>query len=139
MERDIILFVVSIIVSFILGWYFSSRKKKYHEVLSDLENELSYIKKIKESPLELVRHAFSKLFLILFLISLGLLIPSAFKFFLNDGLENLVVYVQFLVFFSATAFSFWTYKLFSNVINYEVAARKLERKIEKMKSKIEQS
>ncbi|WP_114783559.1 hypothetical protein [Vibrio tetraodonis] len=139
MERDIILFVVSITVSFILGWYFSSRKKKYHEMLSDLENELSYIKKIKERPLELVRHAFSKLFLILFLVSLGLLIPSAFKFFLNESFEIIVAYVQFIVFFSATAFSFWTYKLFSNVINYEVAARKLEGKIEKMKSKIEQS
>ncbi|MBE4594794.1 hypothetical protein BOO24_20945 [Vibrio navarrensis] len=139
MERDIILFIVSIIVSFILGWYFSSRKKKYHELLSDLENELSYIKKIKESPLELIRHAFSKLFLILFFISFGLLIPSAFKFFFTDGLENLIVYVQFIVFFIATTFAFWTYKLFSNVINYEVAARKLEGKIEKIKSKIEQS
>lgn len=146
MELSTILAIITIIsipFSFWCGWFWARRKKKRIQKKEELVAEAAYLKMIHEKPLELIRHAFSKLFLLLFLLSLGMFVPVFFEYIQNNQKistpQEVVNIFQFLILLGSTSAAFWTFRTFSNVVNYDKAIKKINKKLDKVNKQIEYS
>jgi cell division protein FtsB len=143
MELAIISIIISSIISFLIGRYFYNSKRKTHEKIEELKANVEYLEKIRTKPIELIRHAFSKIFLILFLLSLSLFIPIFFEFVSNnqklDVSQSIINMIQFLTMLACVASCYWTFKTFSDVVNYDTAVKKHQKQIDKLSKKIEHS
>lgn len=132
--------IFSIIVSYFLGRHFTLRKQKINEKIDELQANVDYLRKIRAKPIELIRHAFTKIFLILFLTSFSLFIPTLFEFVKNSQIleapPELITSFQFLFSLACVAISYWTFQTFNDVVNYEKAVKKHKKKIEKLNLKI---
>ena len=143
MDLSVFLTIIGFPFAFYCGWYFSTRKKKQFQKRDELEAEENYLNNIRKKPIELIRHAFSKLFLIIFLLVLSQFIPVFFQFLnLSQKFtmsQEVINTIQFFIFFVCTGVAFWTYRIFSNVVHYELAISKIKGKLEKINKKIERS
>ncbi len=141
MDLTIFSIIVSSIISFLIGRYFVNRKKKVHEKIEEIKANAEYLEKIRTKHIELIRHAFSKIFLILLLMSIAFFVPIFFDFVgYNQNVEisqPIVNWIQFLVMLACVSVSYWAFRTFHDVVNYESAMQKHKDKIAKLSKKIE--
>lgn len=142
MDLTIISTIIGCLFSFFVGWHFALRKKKAHQKIKELEDNVEYLEKISSKPAELLRHAISKIFLVLFMLSLGLFSPVAISFIGQNMLgspilNGLGLWLKFLFLLGATLTSFWCFRDFNDVVNIKAAKERHARKIQKLKEKIE--
>ena len=115
----------------------SYRRKSIKEEIQDLEYEKELLTNMKRSSVELTRSSFRFIFAVFMFFALANLVPSLFTL-LEDPIFNKVARF-FEIFFWACSFSlsllFW--RRYDDLKNFESTSNKLDEKIEKLKSKIE--
>ena len=141
MTLTVISTLIGCLFSFFVGRYFALRKRKAHQKIKELEDNVEYLEKISYKPTEFLRHAISKIFLVLFLLSTGLFSPVVISFIGQNilgstMLNGLSLWFKFLFLFGATLTSFLCFRDFNDVVNIKTAKERHARKIQKLKEKI---
>jgi uncharacterized membrane protein YdjX (TVP38/TMEM64 family) len=137
----IISITTSIVISFFFGRYYTLRKQKTNKQIQEIENSIEYLRKIRAKPTELIRHAFSRIFLILFLICIGLFLPVFFGFIMQNSqnafFNSMGLWLQLIFLMLSLFASFYSFQIFNDVVNYDAAIKKHNEKINRLKKKIE--
>ncbi|PHS31806.1 MAG: hypothetical protein COA95_04775 [Methylophaga sp.] len=133
---------LSIVATWFFARFYFTRKKKWNEKIEELEKHLEYVNKVRKSSIEMSRQAFRSLFVILFSISFALFIPSIVEYAtLSSGLEwkhaSVAVALLKVAFLSAAVVISFKMSLdFRDVIHYQKAVERINRKLEKLKNKV---
>lgn len=145
MSTDIYLAVIPTVVSLVggfwIGSHFANRRRKYSDKLKELDSELEYVTRLRRSSLDLTRKAITHLFLTLFLLALGMLLPAFYELMsplgANAFIELFVRVVSVLALFIAVLFSFSEFRTYTDVISYEKAVERISTKKKRILDKIE--
>lgn len=141
MDLSIVLWLSGIAISFFIGRHYTLRKQKTNKKIQELESNIEYLRKIRAKPTELIRHAFSRIFLVLFLICVGLFAPVFFELITQNSesnfLKSMGLWFQLVFLMLSLLASFISFQIFNGVVYYEDAIKKYNDKISNLKKKIE--
>lgn len=119
------------------------RKKKIREKIEALDAHLEYVSKVKDSSDELFRKAFMWLFAVLFLIAAGLFLPKVVAHFTSivglPGLRFLFEPFSMLLFMAAAIVAAAEFRVYSDVMNFEKAMERINKKKAELQQKYEDS
>ena len=115
------------------------RKKTLRDDIEFAEYEKKHLAEMKRSSVEMNRSSFRALFAVLAFIALANLVPSFFNFvgigLISKAGETVTLILWAMVL--GLAIKFW--RRYDNLKNFKEATAKLEEKIEKLKSKYDNS
>lgn len=141
--EQLIYFLAGLLVAYVFYIMQRDRKKKLREKIEALEAHMEYVSKVRESSEELYRKALMWLFAVLFLLSCGLFLPqfighlSALAGF--SGLSLISRSLSMLLFMAAAIVSASEYRVYSDVVNYEKAVERIQKKRSELERKYKDS
>jgi hypothetical protein len=131
--------VAGAVVSFLCSQYFANRKKSIHKKLQELDFHLEYISKLRKSSIELHRKAYSSIFSVLSLISIGLWSSVLGKYISPEGsLDRLMLVLQTIFYLVSVIISCRELIVYSDVSNYQKAVQRIEQRKVKLAEKLMQ-
>ena|SRR5690554_1098018 len=140
---EFLYFLAGVLITFFFYRLQRDRKKKIRERIEALDAHIEYVSKIKDSSDELFRKAFMWLFAVLFLMAAGLFLPKVVAHFTSIvGLQGLRVFfdpLSMFLFMAAAIVAATEYRVYSDVINFEKAMERVNKKKAELQRKYEDS
>jgi len=140
---EFLYFLAGVLITFSFYRLQRDRKKKIRERIEALDAHIEYVSKIKDSSDELFRKAFMWLFAVLFLMAAGLFLPKVVAHFTSIvGLQGLRVFfdpLSMFLFMAAAIVAATEYRVYSDVINFEKAMERVNKKKAELQRKYEDS
>lgn len=134
-------FILGVLASILIGGFFyllQSRKKKViRQQLKDLDQHLEYVGRLRESEEYRLGMAFFFLFVVLFCISVGLLIPAIAKLFSSPWVGTVSTFISFMLFLFAAIAALTEARSFRDLSNMERTTGRIERQRQKLQQKLE--
>jgi len=128
-----------LIVLGISNAYKHYKKKTIREDIQFLEFEKQHLGEMKKSSVEMNRSSFRAIFFLFLLMGVANLIPELILQVSNNALNGLSSFISMIVWglFTALAIKFW--RRYGNLKNFKEANKRMEEKLDKLKSKLESS
>jgi ABC-type Co2+ transport system permease subunit len=141
--EQLIYFFAGLLVAYFFYRLQRDRKKKLREKIEALEAHMEYVSKVRESSEELYRKALMWLFAVLFFVSCGLFIPQFFGHLSAltgfSGLSLISRPIATLSFMAAAIVSASEYRVYSDVLNFEKAVERIQKKKSELERKYKDS
>lgn len=141
--EQLIYFLAGLLVAYVLYRFQRDRKKKLREKIEALEAHMEYVSKVRESSEELYRKALMWLFAVLFLLSCGFFLPQFFDHLSAlTGFGDLLLIsrpLSMLLFMAAAIVSASEYRVYSDVVNFEKAVERIQKKRSELERKYKDS
>ena len=129
--------LVSLLISWVFHFLQARRKKAIREQLKDLDFHMGYIGRLRESDEYRLGMAFFNLFAILFLIALGLMLPTAGSLLSLDSVIPLTSFLSLFCFVAAAGMAYGEAVSFRDLSNIERTTARIEAKRKKLQEKLE--
>lgn len=138
--RTLVIGVIGgLLVIVISKLYKAFRKKNLREDIEFIEYEKKHLAEMKRSSVEMNRSSFRAIFAVLMFVGIANLIPSIQSFFLGGILQKTGNLLGFLSWTMVVVLSLNFWRRYDKLKNFKEATEKMNDKLEKLKTRLDQS